>query len=247
MRKVALKRFLFPILSLSLGLLFLAACGETGSNTTGIPTAGGEDVEGPTTPLPEDPGNTTSGIPNLSKSAVINLEDKINYSDLIAIAGNVVTPIVGDPRVLLKITNTRSEKVNGTLLLAFEDKLGFWGADMNSVADTGVNTSSALDIIFSDNALTVRITASRLGEILLSHIHYRVRQSGETQCLPASCYITFGGIKYEVPFGSQWCPIPKPDTAGICRSYMTTTQAAVKKLGTFSSKYTDIAVLPEGN
>ena len=246
MRKAALNNFWFSLFSFGLGVVLLAACGDTGSNTTGIPTAGGSGG-GPTSPLPQDPENPNPNIPDLSKSAVINLEDKINYSGLSAIAGNVVLPIVGDPRVVLKITNTRNQEVNGTLLLAFEDKLGLWVANMNSVEKTGANTAQALDIIFSDNALTVRITAGRLGENLLSNIHYRVRQTGETQCLPAKCYVTFGGVKYEVPFGSSWCPIPQPDTAGICRNYMATTQTAVKKLGTFSVKYTDIAVLPEGN
>lgn len=242
MRKVALRKVLFPLLSISLGLLFLVACGDTGSNTTGIPTSGGSGSGG-TTPVTPDPTNPTPGLPDLSKSSAINLDDKINYSGLIAIAGNVVTPIVGDPRAVLKITNTTNLSVNGTLRLAFEDKAGFWWADMNSVEGTGVNTSSALDIIFSDNSLTIRIIAGRSGNLLISNIYYRVRQSGETQCLPVYCYVN----GTPVPFGSQFCPIPKPDTAGICRNYISTTLSSVKKLGTFSASYNDVAVLTGGN
>jgi hypothetical protein len=185
----------------------------------------------------------------LSKAAPVALEDNVTYRGLIDIAGNIVLPIVGDPKLLLQITNTRQQSVEGLLRFAFEDKIGFWAADLKSVPKSGVNTSSALDILFTDDALTLRISASRLGDNLLSNIYYRIRQSGEKQCLPSKCYVTFGGIKYEVPFGSTWCPIAQPDTVGICRDYMNPTAAnsAVKKLGTFSVKYTDIAVLPEGN
>lgn len=249
MRKLSLKFVIFPVLSAALGLLFLTSCGATGSTTTGIPTVTPPTGGGPTSPLPEEPPTTTPGLPDLSASVAINLRDKVTYSDLSAIAGNIVTPIVGDPRALLKITNTRNQSVNGTLLVAFEDKLGFWGADMKSVPGTGVNTSSSLDIIFSDDALTLRVQASRLGDNLLSTLYYRKRATGETQCLPVKCYITFGGVRYEVPFGSAWCPMAAPDVAGTCQAYMNpiSSNTAVKQLGTFSVKYTDIAVLPEGN
>lgn len=197
----------------------------------------------------EPPSNPGTSLPDLSTSTTLNLDDKINYSGLVAIAGNVVTPIVGDPKVLLRITNTQNTNVEGNLRLAFEDKVGFWWADLNSVKGTGINTSSALDIIFSDNSLTLRISATRAGDTLNPKIHYRVRQNGENQCLPMRCYVTFGGVKYEVPFGSQWCPAAEPDTAGICRDYMnpSSSNISVKSLGTFSVKYSDIAVLPQEN
>lgn len=251
MRKLSIKKVLFPVLSVALAILFIAGCGQTGSQTTGIPTAGagGPGPTTPPSPLPPNPVNPTPGIPDLTNVAVIALDNNVTYQGLIDIAGNIVTPIVGDPKLLLKITNTRQQAVEGTLRLAFEDKIGLWVADLVSVPKSGVNTSSNLDILFTDDALTIRISSSRLGDNLLSNIYYRVRQSGENQCLPSKCYVTFGGTRYEVPFGSAWCPIAQPDTVGICRNYMnpSTSNPAVKRLGTFSVKYTDIAVLPEGN
>ncbi|NBX92564.1 MAG: hypothetical protein EB078_06335 [Proteobacteria bacterium] len=245
---VTYKKVLFPLITAALGLLFLASCGGTGSSTTGIPTAGA-GPGGPTNPLPTPPINPTPGLPDLTGAVSLALQDNINYSGLADIAGNVVTPVVGDPKVKLQITNTRNQSVNGKMLVAFEDKLGFWGADMTSVAGTGANTSSGLDIIFSDNALTFRVSSIRAGDNLLSTLYYRVRQANEAQCLPVKCYILFGGQRYEVPFGSVQCPMAAPDIVSPCRTYMTpsSSNTAVKTLGTFTVKYTDAAVLPEGN
>lgn len=252
MRKPSLNQFLFPLVSAALSVLFLVSCGATNSTTTGAPTVvdnGGGTGNGTGNPDPLPTGGTTPtpGLPDLTGSVALALTDNVTYSGLSAIAGNISAPIVGDPKVLLKITNTRTQSVNGTLLVAFEDRMGFWGANMTSVKGTGVNTSSSLDIIFSDDALTLRVSSSRLGDNLLSTLTYRVRQTGETQCLPAKCYITWAGQKYEVPFSSAYCPLPTPDVAGTCRTYMNTSNNSVKNLGTFTVKYSDIAVLPEGN
>jgi len=230
------------------GLVFLSACGQTGSKTTGVPI--GAAPTNPTTdpdPLPENPDPVTPGLPSLTGSAALALTDNINYTGLSDIAGNIVTPIVGDPRALLKITNTRDQAVEGTLLVAFEDKLGFWGADMVSVPKSGVNTSQSLDILFTDNAITFRVVSSRMGDNLLSTLYYRVRQSGEKQCLPAKCYYTWAGQQYEVPFNSIYCPVSAPDVVGTCRNYMAPNQTNVKVLGTFSAPYSGVAVLPVGN
>lgn len=249
MRKWILKSTgLFLFIGLA-GIFFLTGCGDTGSTTTGAPpvavtpTPPVDEVD----PLPEVPTETTPGLPNLTGSAALALTDNINYTGLTDIAGNIVTPIVGDPQALLKITNTRDQSVEGTLLVSFEDKLGFWGADMTSVPKSGVNTSQSLDILFTDNALTFRVVASRLGDNLLSTLYYRVRQSGETQCLPVKCYFNWAGQQYEVPFNSLYCPIPEPDVVGTCRNYMNPTDSAVKVLGTFSTPYSGVAVLPAGN
>jgi len=236
-------------LTLFLSLFFLGACGQTGSNTTGVPVSAAP-VNPPSPevdPLPEVPTEPNPNLPNLSGSVALALTDNVNYTGLSAIAGNIVTPIVGDPRVLLKTTNTREQSVEGTLLVSFEDKLGFWGANMVSVPKSGFNTSQSLDILFTDNALTFRVVASRMGDNLLSTLYYRVRQSGETQCLPVKCYYTWAGQRYEVPFNSLYCPIPAPDVVGTCRSYMDPAQSAVKVLGTFSAPYSNVAVLPVGN
>lgn len=250
MRKWILKSTgLFLVISLA-GIFFLTGCGDTGSTTTDappVPVAPTDPSDTNVDPLPEIPTEPTPGLPDLSGSAALSLSDNINYTGLSDIAGNIVTPIVGDPQALLKITNTREQSVEGTLLVSFEDKLGFWGADLTSVPKSGVNTSQSLDILFTDNALTFRVVASRLGDTLLSTLYYRVRQSGENQCLPVKCYFSWAGQQYEVPFNSIYCPIPEPDVVGTCRNYMDPSDSSVKTLGTFSTPYSGVAVLPPGS
>ena len=259
MRKLTLKQILFPLITVAFGILFLSGCGATGSNTTGVVAAGPNPTEGggDTTPLPDTTVDPDNRIPDLTGSVVLALRDNVQYSDLSAVAGNITLPVVGDPRVLLKITNTRNEKINGNLRLAFEDKRGYWWTDVNSVKDSGSNTSTGLDIIFTDNLLTLRVTAIKTatnGDVLQSALLYRVRAANEDQCLPAACYMNWYGQRLELPLERCFQNQAALDTyllnrLNACRSYMTSssTNTAVKTLGTFSVKYTDIAVLPEGN
>lgn len=248
MRMRILKSSTLFILSLGAGIFLLGACGQTGSTTTGAPVAVTPTNPTPDVdPLPDLPTETTPGLPDLSGSVALALQDNINYTGLSDIAGNIVTPIVGDPRALLRITNTREQSVEGTLMVSFEDKLGFWGADLVSVPKSGVNTSQSLDILFTDNALTFRVVASRMGDNLLSTLYYRVRKTGENECLPVKCYFNWAGQQYEVPFNSTYCPIPAPDVVGTCRTYMEPGNTDVKILGTFSAPYSGVAVLSAGN
>jgi len=259
MRKLSFKQIFFPLIVITLGIFFLSGCGATGSTTTGLPTVGSTPTTGgePTTPLPDTTQEPDNRIPDLTGSVVLALQDNTQYSGLSAIAGNITLPVVGDPRVLLKITTTRSETVNGTLRVAFEDRTGYWWTDMNSVKNSGSHTSTGLDIIFSDNLLTLRVTAIKTatnGDILQSALLYRVRAASEDQCLPATCYINWYGQRLELPLNRCFSTQAALDTylnnrLTACRNYMTssTTNTAVKTLGTFSVRYTDIAVLPEGN
>ncbi|MFM8269823.1 MAG: hypothetical protein ACKN9V_06495 [Pseudomonadota bacterium] len=255
MRKLTLSQFLFPLVSAGLCILFLASCGATKSTTTGAPTAVNPGSGDNTDPLPDDTDPTTAGLPDLTGAVAVALSDNINYTGLSDIAGSVVKPIVGDPKVVLKITNGTTP--TGRLRFAFEDRRGFWWTDMTSVASTGANTASSLDIIFSDNLLTVRIAGLKTvtnGNTLNSVFLYRVRQTSETECLPKVCKYNWLGQTFEVPLESCFSTQAAYQTfltneATACRNYMTSssTNTQVKTLGTFQVNYTNIAVLAEGN
>lgn len=221
-------------------VLLLAACGDTGSNGGSVPNAG----EDPSSPTNQDPINTgggsTSGIPDLSGAVVLSLFDKINYSGLAELAGNIFLPVVGDTKIKLQVTNTRAQAIEGKVLIAFEDKKGFWGAEIPSVKGTGINTSGYFDIIFSDDALTVRATGSRTGDTISGTAYYRNRASGETACktIDYVCKDQYGNT-----YPLDRCGIYSiPDVVGPCRTYMT-PGGSVKGLGTFTVNFTDIAVL----
>lgn len=254
MRKLTFTQFLFPLVSAALCVLFLVSCGATKSTTTGAPNVVGTD-EGEGTDLPEDTDNTTSGLPDLTGSVALALTDNINYLGLSDIAGTVVKPIVGDPKVLLKVSTGTTP--TGTLRFAFEDSRGFWWTDMTSVANTGANTASSLDIIFSDNLLTVRIAGLKTvtnGNTINSVFLYRVRQTSETECLPKVCKYNWYGQTFEVPLENCFSTTAAYQTflaneVTACRNYMTSssTNTQVKTLGTFQVNYTNISVLSGSN
>jgi hypothetical protein len=128
---------------------------------------------------------------------------------------------------------------------------------MNSVSGTGSNTSSSLDIIFSDNLLTVRIAGLKTvtnGNTLNSVFLYRVRQAQETQCLPKVCNYNWFGQTFQLPIERCFSTTTEYQTflaneVTTCRNYMTSSSSnnQVKTLGTFQVNYTDIAVLTGGN
>lgn len=242
MRK--LNRFLFPLVSAGLCSLFLVSCGATNSTTTGAPAVV-DNGGGGTTPLPNPGETTTPGLPDLTGAVALALTDNVNYVGLSDIAGTVVRPIVGDPKVQLKVTSGTAP--TGTLRFAFEDSRGLWWTDMTSVSNTGTNTSSSLDIIFSDNALTVRILGVKTvvnGNTINSIFLYRVRQAQETDCLPKICKNIYG---QELPLSSCFLTQSAYQTflaneVTSCRNYMTasSTNSQVKNLGTFQVNYTSI-------
>lgn len=243
------------LISSTLCVLFLVSCGATKSTTTGAPTVTNDGGTTPPNPIPTDDPTTTSGLPDLTGAAALALNDNVNYVGLSDIAGTVVKPIVGDPKVLLKVTSSTTP--TGTLRFAFEDSRGFWWTDMNSVSGTGSNTSSALDIIFSDNLLTVRIAALKTvtnGNSLNAVFFYRVRQAQETECLPKVCKYNWYGQTFELPLERCFSTQNAYQTflaneVTLCRNYVTpsSSNTQVKTLGTFQTNYTTIAVLPEGN
>lgn len=251
MRMFTFRRVLFPLVTAALGLLFLASCGGTSSTTTGRPIVDPEP-SGPTSPLPTDPTDPTAGLPDLTGAFSLNLTDKITYSGLAAIAAPIplVTPVVGDPKVLLKVS--QATPITGTIGIGFEHNPGFWWAELNSVEGTGQNTTNNFEIIFSDSQLTLRVSALKTtpnGNAFNSALLYRVRQANETQCLPSKCSVNWYGQTIDLPLASCFSSTAaleayKASRVVECQNYMSTSQTQVKNLGTFSGNYTDIAVLP---
>ena len=142
----------------------------------------------PTTPTSSDPYGA-----QIRASVPIDLTDKVNYSGLAGITGtngnpgNLRLPLVGDARVRLQTSSSRSQSIDGSLFLAFEDQYGFWAAQWDrSFPGTGVQVTSSgnpyLDIIFADDDLVVRAIGTASNNTFYGTLYYRLRQSGDTAC-----------------------------------------------------------------
>lgn len=213
-------------IALFLVALNIAACGGGSSSSSSAPVPNANNGGGTL----NNPGNTVDPrLPNLSRALAINLTDKTGYQGLIDIAKLVVTPIVGDALIHLTLPNDRTTEVSSTVIVAFEDRVGFWGAQLSSFPGTAFRTSSSLDIIYSDSQLSLRVLAAMTSaDQVFGRIYYRVRQSGETQCQKVT--VTY------CPPGQTCTP---PDTATPCRKYMELNNSSVKDLGSFSGKYSN--------
>jgi len=253
-RKWKLKRH---IINLSLVLCFLiVSCAKNTSTNT--------PPQGANTQTPIDPGTTTPSDPygeQIKASVPIDLSDKVNFLGLADISGsggrpgNLSLPIVGDAKVRLQITNTRSQSIKGSLFLAFEDQQGFWGAKWDAAfPGTGFQTSNSsgknIDIIFADDDLAVRALGVVVNQNFYGTLFYRLRQPGDTACrqVQVTCTITYpgGGTYTFSPGPGQTCPnYSIPDTVVPCQNYMNPSNAQVKRLGNFNNSFSSIATLPE--
>lgn len=230
--------------TLFVGLSFvLIGCGQqTGSNKA-IPQVQDPDDKAkqplniPGTQVPD------ARLPDITRAVGINLTDKTNFLGLKDLASDFALPLVGDPGISMAYTS--SAKPDGSVLLYFEDKLGFWGAALPSFAGTTSKTSTSFEMIFADSELVVRTTATLVGDQLDGTIYYRLKKSGETACVKqtTTCDIINPGQNW----GNFTCPYPQPDTATPCIQYMNTANPDVKNLGKFKSKYSQWATLAEGN
>lgn len=224
--------------------VFFSSCGQSSNQSNAIPQAQDpnakpqQKLDVPTTP------GVDPRLPDLSKAVSINLTDKTNYTGLKDIAGDISLPLVGDPKISMAYMPSAKK---GTVLLAFEDKWGFWGASIPSFDGTGSKTSTAFDMIFSDNELVVRVKGVLNGDSFTnaSTIYYRVRKAGEDACKKSTttCDIIDPGYNWG-PFN---CPYPQPDTLTPCLQYMNTANPDVKSLGKFEGSYSKWATVPEGN
>lgn len=183
-------------------LFFVVSCGSPKNSTNAIPQAQNPEVKPPQT-ITIPPPPTDGRIPDLSTAASVNLTDFTNLSGLIAISGGVTAPLVGDPKVIVHLPTTNTQSLYaGDLLFTFEDKAGFWGAQLSLFAKKTVNAydastktltnsqftngqlvGSSLDMIFGDSELVVRMTGTvNAAGDLNGNLYYRIPQPGETAC-----------------------------------------------------------------
>lgn len=254
-------------------LLFVVSCGSPKNSTNSIPQAENpEEKKVPQTITVPTPPTTDSRLPDLSTASAINLTDYTNFTGLIDLAGNMFPPLVGDPKIILHVPANRSQYLyNGDVLVAFEDKQGFWGAQLslfakstinaydpstktltNSQFTTGFLIGNTLDMTFGDSELIVRVTGTvNTAGDLNGSIYYRIPQAGETAChqIQVNCVANPNYIQQYYPYYPYINPNYKDDasnpmglcsyasdTASKCISYMNTTNANVKKLGSFVKK-----------
>lgn len=213
----------------------------------------------PAAPAPVPSPTPDPRLPDMTGSVLVNLEDKILFSGLSDLAGNIFLPLVGDPKVVLHLPLSRSTLLSGNILFGFEDKQGFWGTQVPSFEGTGNLSSNTLDITFADDQNLFRVVGSLSGETLNGTIYYRVRTDTDPKIsftFPNSSggsnvqsfnYCTKITVQCIVPGNPSYtiaCPNqPIVDTATPCKNFMNTTDASVKKLGTFNTIYSNWTTL----
>ncbi|MFM8314492.1 MAG: hypothetical protein ACKOA8_09425, partial [Deltaproteobacteria bacterium] len=151
--------------------------------------------------------------------------------------------LVGDARVRLQTSSTRSQSIDGSLFLAFEDQFGFWAAQWDrAFPGTGIQVTSSgnpyLDIIFADDDLVVRAIGTTSSNTFYGTLYYRLRQSGDTACkqVTQTCTSTWNGTTFTVPCPPQFTY----DSVTPCRNYMNPSNSQVKNLGNFSNDFSKI-------
>lgn len=216
----------YKILAVGFLVVVVAACGPNKTTKTTKPVTQTQNI---------DPKNPTQDprIPDLTGGLNIVLKDAVNYTGLKDLAHGVYpgdnNKLITPPVAVIKLGPARSAFPSGTILIAFEDVIGFWGAKLNSFWAS--NTGSTLDAIFSDDEFVLRVVGAIQGvNIAGAHLYYRVRTATETtQCKNVVNTCTYSGYWPSQP------PCPQPDNVGICRAYMNTTNTQVKDLGTIQT------------
>lgn len=228
-------------------LVFTVACGQSSSQTTPLPTNPAGD--GSTKPINSNPPSDTRLPAWMGKAISFVLPTCSGTSNtcfqgqsllgLIDIASNVLTPLV-DTYFALELDSGRSSNARGVLHLGFEDDYGFWGADIPSFAGASTFQASQLDMIFSDSEVTFRLVATVVNDQMQNaQIHYRMRQSGETQCQATyyTCYVNYNDGRGNIE--SNACPTQAPtnNDINVCRNYMYINGTTVKKLGDVTGSF----------
>lgn len=217
--------------------LALAGCGGDSSTTSTLPTPNTNTNPGGT--LNNQP-QTDSRLPDLTGAVPINLTDKVSFTainDLLSPSNQFVAlPLVLEPVIKMTLANDRSTNVKGKVLIAFEDKIGFWGAELSTVDGASIRNSSNIDTIHTDTEFTLRVLASISGADMYGIVYYRIRKTTpmmETQCLQQTvrCVDAYGR---ELP--ASFCSYPTPNIVDTCRNYMNPSDSNVKTLGTFQAK-----------
>lgn len=252
LRKLKLNCWICTLLAAC--LLLISACGNK-EETSGAPT-----VASPFTPGKEFnlPGTTPDGrLPDLSRATDVFLTDTVNYSALYDITygtffpiGGTGSQIVGNVKAQGTIKDDRTNfdasipgtLLEGKILIAFEDKAGFWGAELPIFPKAATRVGSSHDMIFADDEFVVRVIGSTgSGDAFSGTIYYRLRTNSDVvqYQYPNGAYFTARPCtQVTVTCGGGNCPgYTQPDTRTKCVNYMSTSNSSVKKLGTFGGKY----------
>lgn len=231
-------------LIVAVALLVISACGgedeETGVPTPVPPTP--TTPQAPFTPAPAP--ELDSRLPDLTNAVALRLDDLVDLSGLKDIAKNIFPPLVGDPLVRASISGGRDTKVEGEILLAFEDAEGFWGAIVPSYKDASFRVNDVVDMIFADDDLVVRLIGAITGEELSGKIHYRIPSETDDDCKRTlvTCEIV-GPVQPGAPLPELPPECNQTvDNSAQCRAFMNTTETDVKLLGTFKTKYSNWVV-----
>ncbi len=238
---------------LSLTLIGCGASSETKIAAPTDPNAPKKQTE------PTDPGSPVKdGVPDLTGAANVLLTNIVKdaafnetYPDLEELFGLVYGNLVGNPKLLLKLSAATSAgvtRLTGNLLFGFEDQKYWHDTKQNHFDKTGVINSSSFDIIFQDDNVVTRVMADRSGNALANgKLLYRIRTSSDalvTYTYPGTWNTTTQGARptYQAaactPFvwncGSSACA-SQNDLVAPCQSYITSGNGSTKVMGTFDS------------
>lgn len=224
--------YIKSVLYLTLPALFLIGCsGSSNSNSSS------NSIAVASTP------SQASGLPDLTNAVPINLSDPVNFTGLNALAEttgvSVFPPLVGNPQINELLSGGNSLNPTGNVVIEYQDQYGVWGSEIPTVLNASYYTSTSLDIIFSSNGYTLRTYGPIVQGTYNGTILYRVRNTGENQCLPQTTYCvpTFLNGFYTT-VDPSYCGLPSTTTENEilvqqCQDYITPGAANVGILGTF--------------
>jgi hypothetical protein len=236
-------QWFFKFFLLSALSLLVASCGTNQSQPvpTPIPPNLGGFVGLP------DPGTTTDPrLTYFSKSVHLTLpgtnnSDTTGFQALMASNGNGFTPPMVDTIVQMAIDSSNSLTPAGDIRVGIEDGYGFWGAIVPSFTAAGYRSGTAFRMISSNSLFTLKVSnGGHSGDDFWGTVFYRIRQSGEHQCLPQSDYCS---QYYGWPYWGSYPPEcnPSADLVTPCVNYMNQTSNPTKvfPLGSFTTQYSN--------
>lgn len=210
--------------------LSLSGCGENRSQTFAVPTP--TDNTPPNQNIDPTPGGPDNRIPWELQTRGFNIFNwaQIGLQEIFA-PEPIIGGIYGDVKVVLSVHNTTSlADASSTLLLYFEDlNAGQWAEWDSYEGNSGFSNDNigqtVFNGIYSDDTVTMKVTGTVTStSTLWGSVHYRVRQTGDTQCLPVFC-----------PSTEAYCNqfAIYRDRKVNCTNYMNFGNSQVRQLGTF--------------
>jgi len=246
--------------------LLLVACGGEDKNGT-VPQAADPNAGG-NNPLPTVTPPTDNRLPEwVDRTGKITLVSSSDYSNLEKLFGIIYPPVVGDPKIAMDIDSTRSSGGIKKLYLGVEDDAGFTYREWTAIDTMSTRSSTYLDGYFLDDQMVVHVggNISSSPAKVNGTIQFRVRATGETQCVPSTvtycsawhtpayyapgycgletndqCFQRTGCQRDTTNPDYVWCcdsysQYESLDTAA-CQSYMG-ANPSVKTLGNFEAVY----------